>query len=48
MTEKEINFPSHKEDWKKFELNNKTIALNNLFLPYNTKQIVRAYQPKKT
>ena len=33
---KVINFPSHKEDWKKFETNNKSIALNILFVPYNT------------
>ena len=32
---KEINFPSHKNDWKKFETNNETIALNNLFVPHN-------------
>ena len=44
---KGINFPSQKEDWKKFESNNKSIALNNLFALYNTKQIVRAYPPKK-
>ena len=25
---KEIDFPSHKRDWKKFKLNNKLIALN--------------------
>ena len=25
---KEINFPSHKKDWKKFESSNKSIALN--------------------
>ena len=25
---KEINFPSHKKDWKKFESGNKSIALN--------------------
>ena len=30
---KEINFPSQKEDWKKFETNNKTIALNILCVP---------------
>ena len=24
-------------DWKKFEQNNKTIALNILFVPHNTK-----------
>ena len=27
---KERNFPSEKDDWKKFEKNNVTIALNNL------------------
>ena len=42
---KVINFPSHK-DWKKFESNNKSIALNVLYVPYYTKQIVRAYPPK--
>ena len=41
-------FPPHKEDWKKFESNKKSIALNILFVPYNTKQIVRAYPPKNT
>ena len=35
---KGINFPSHKVDWKKFESNNKSIAINILFVPYNTKQ----------
>ena len=30
---KERNFPSHKEDWKKFELKNKSIGLNILFVP---------------
>ena len=30
---KEINFPSSIDDWKKFELNNKSIALNILFVP---------------
>ena len=44
---KGINFPSQKEDWKKFESNNKSIALNILFVPYNTEGIVRAYPPKK-
>ena len=29
----EINFPSHVGDWKKFELNNKSIALNVLYVP---------------
>ena len=29
----EIDFPSHKKDWKKVELNNKSIALNVLYAP---------------
>ena len=29
----------HSKNWKKFEQNNKTIALNMLFVLYNTKQI---------
>ena len=43
---KDIEFPSHSKDWKKFEQNNKTIALNILYVPYNTKQIRPAYMPK--
>ena len=43
---KEIEFPSHSKDWKKFEQNNKTIALNILFVPYNTEQIKQAYISK--
>ena len=31
---KDIEFPSHKEDWKHFEQNNKIIALNILFVPH--------------
>ena len=31
---KEIEFPSHSKDWRKFECNDKTIALNILFVPY--------------
>ena len=31
---KDIEFPSHLKDWKKFECNNKTTALNILFVPY--------------
>ena len=40
---KDKEFPSHSKDWKKFEQNNMTIALNILFVPYDTKQIRRAY-----
>ena len=32
------------EDWKKFERNNKTIALNILFIPHNTEIIRVAYR----
>ena len=35
---KEIDFPSNKKDWKKFELNSKSIAPNILFIPHNTKK----------
>ena len=43
---KDIDFPSHQKDWKKFEQNNETIALNILFVPHNTKQIRHAYKSK--
>ena len=43
---KEIEFPSDPKDWKKFELNNKTIALNILFVPYDTKEVRLAYKSK--
>ena len=43
---KDIEFPSHSKDWKKFEQNNKTIALNILYVPYNTKQIRPVYISK--
>ena len=39
-------FPSHSKDWRKFECHNKTIALNTLDVPYNTKQIKQAYISK--
>ena len=43
---KDIEFPSYSKDWKKFEQNNNTIALNILFVPCNTKQIKPAYISK--
>ena len=43
---KDIKFPSDKEDWKKFEQNNKEIALNILFVPHNKKEISHAYISK--
>ena len=43
---KKIDFPSEQKDWKNFELNNKTIALNILFVPYNTEKIRFACKSK--
>ena len=43
---KEIDFPSHSKDWKKFESSNKSIALNILYVPHNTKEIRHAYKSK--
>ena len=40
---KDIEFPSHSKDWRKFECNNKAIALNILYVPYKTKEIRQAY-----
>ena len=33
-----IDFPAGQKEWKKFERNNETIALNVLFIPQNTKK----------
>ena len=41
-----IKFPSGKEEWKKFEQNNKEVALNILFVRHNKKEIEPAYTPK--
>ena len=43
---KEIDFPSHSKHWKKFESNNKSIALNILYVPLNSKEIRPAYKSK--
>ena len=45
---KEIDFPSHSKDWKKFKQNNKTIALNALLVPHNTEKIRLASKSKHT
>ena len=42
---KDIDFPAMSKDWKKFESNNE-IALNILYVPYNTKKINIAYKSK--
>ena len=43
---KDIDFPSTRKDWNKFELNNNNIALNILYVPFNTKKIEIAYKSK--
>ena len=43
---KNINFPSTKKDWNRFEVNNKNVALNILYIPYNTKKVEIAYKSK--
>ena len=43
---KDIEFPSHSKDWRKFKQNNNTIALNILYVPCNTKQVRPAYISK--
>ena len=39
-----IDFPAGTKEWKKFERNNKTIALNTLFMPRDTKTRRVAYR----
>ena len=41
-----IELPAGIKDWKSFERNNKTIALNILFVPHNEKTINLAYKSK--
>ena len=43
---KEIDFPSHGKDWNGFGKNNKTIALNILYVPHNTEEIRHVYKSK--
>ena len=43
---KEIDFPSHNKDWKKIESNNKSVALNTLYVPHNTEKIRHTYKSK--
>ena len=39
-----IEYPAVSKDWKKVEQNNRTIALNKLFILYNTETIRVAYR----
>ena len=43
---KKIYFPSHKKDGEKFELNDKSVALNILLVPYNTEKTRLGYKLK--
>ena len=43
---KEIDFPSQKKDSNEFEKNNNTIALNILYVPYDTEEIRHSYKSK--
>ena len=42
----DIDFPSTSKDWKKFELNNESTALNILDVPHKTTNISLAYKSK--
>ena len=42
----ETDFPPTGKDWKKFETNNKSIALNIFYVPYDTKKTSHAYKSK--
>ena len=42
----ERDFPSQKKDPNEFEKNNKTIALNILYVPHGTEEIRHAYNSK--
>ena len=43
---KERNFPSPRKNWKTFESNDKSIALNFLYMSHITEQIRHAYKSK--
>ena len=38
------NFPPQEQDYKTFKMNNKSIALNILFIPHNTEKISQVYK----
>ena len=41
-----MDFPSHGKDWKKSESNNKSIALNILYVAHSTEKIRHVYKSK--
>ena len=44
----DIHLLSHQRDWKKFEQNNTSIALNVLFVSYNSEEIKLVYKSRYT
>ena len=42
----DIDLPSTSKDWKKFEINNESIALNILYVPHKTRKIHFAYKSR--
>ena len=42
----DINFPAAEKDWNRFEVDNKNVALNILYVPFKTKKIEIAYKSK--
>ena len=42
----DINLPTIRKDWNRFEVNNKNVALNILYVPFNTKKIEITYKSK--
>ena len=43
---KDIDFPATSKDWKKFDQNNESIAVNILYVPHNTRKIHIAYKSR--
>ena len=43
---KEINFSSHRKDWKNPESNKRSIALNIFYVSYNTEIVRHAYKSR--
>ena len=35
----DINFPTTRKDWNRFEVNNKNVVLNILYVPFNTQKL---------
>ena len=42
----DIDFSSYQRDWEEFEQNNTSIALNVLFVAYNSEEIKLAYKSR--